>query len=116
MMVAFSKRGATETALKERKESVEDAVAAAKAAVEGGIIAGGGSALVPARQARYLAENRRYVSMNAFAAVKGGMREEEVRRLIGLPREDWIKQVIQNGRVYSVWIYPKADGGASAVM
>jgi chaperonin GroEL len=42
---------ATETALKERKESVEDAVAAAKAAVEEGIVAGGGSALVHARKA-----------------------------------------------------------------
>ncbi|CAM3164550.1 chaperonin GroL [Mycobacterium intermedium] len=42
---------ATETALKERKESVEDAVAAAKAAVEEGIVAGGGSALIHAREA-----------------------------------------------------------------
>ncbi|HZQ33860.1 MAG TPA: chaperonin GroEL [Mycobacterium sp.] len=50
--VAVIKVGAaTETALKERKESVEDAVAAAKAAVEEGIIAGGGSALVKARGA-----------------------------------------------------------------
>lgn len=40
---------ATETALKERKHRVEDAVAAAKAAVEEGIVAGGGSALVQAR-------------------------------------------------------------------
>ncbi|MBV9513341.1 MAG: chaperonin GroEL [Mycobacteriaceae bacterium] len=48
--VAVIKVGAaTETALKERKESVEDAVAAAKAAVEEGIVAGGGSALVQAR-------------------------------------------------------------------
>ncbi|HVS30654.1 MAG TPA: hypothetical protein VMS98_04280 [Thermoanaerobaculia bacterium] len=68
-----------------------------------------------ARRRIAIAENRRYVSMNAFAAVKGGMREDEVQRLIGLPREDWVKQVIQNGRVYSVWIYPKADGGASAI-
>jgi chaperonin GroEL len=45
--VAVIKVGAaTETALKERKESVEDAVAAAKAAVEEGIIPGGGSALI----------------------------------------------------------------------
>jgi chaperonin GroEL len=45
--VAVIKVGAaTETALKERKESVEDAVAAAKAAVEEGIVAGGGSALI----------------------------------------------------------------------
>lgn len=48
--VAVIKVGAaTETALKERKESVEDAVAAAKAAVEEGVIAGGGSALIQAR-------------------------------------------------------------------
>jgi tetratricopeptide (TPR) repeat protein len=62
-----------------------------------------------------MAEQRRYASMSSFAALKTGMKEEEVRNLIGLPREDWIKQVVQNGRVYSVWIYPKADGGAAAV-
>jgi hypothetical protein len=61
------------------------------------------------------AEAKRYVSMSAFATLKTGMKEEEVRRLLGLPREDWIKQVVQNSRVYSVWIYPKLDGGASAV-
>ncbi|WP_343600131.1 chaperonin GroEL [Mycobacterium sp.] len=50
--VAVIKVGAaTETALKERKESVEDAVAAAKAAVEEGIVPGGGSALIGARAA-----------------------------------------------------------------
>ncbi|HEX9985419.1 MAG TPA: hypothetical protein VGF69_19335, partial [Thermoanaerobaculia bacterium] len=62
-----------------------------------------------------LAERKRFVDMNAFSGVKQGMKEEEVRRLVGLPREDWIKQVVQNNRVYSVWIYPKADGGASAI-
>jgi len=61
------------------------------------------------------AQKRRYVVMASFANVKGGMKEEEVRRLVGLPREDWIKQVVQNARVYSVWIYPKADGGAAAI-
>jgi tetratricopeptide (TPR) repeat protein len=61
------------------------------------------------------AEQRRFVSMSSFATVKTGMKEEEVRRIVGVPREDWIKQVVQNKRVYSVWIYPKADGGASAV-
>jgi chaperonin GroEL len=50
--VAVIKVGAaTETALKERKHRVEDAVSAAKAAVEEGIVAGGGSALVQARSA-----------------------------------------------------------------
>jgi tetratricopeptide (TPR) repeat protein len=61
------------------------------------------------------AEQRRFVSMTSFANVKTGMREEAVQGLVGLPREDWIKQVVQNNRVYSVWIYPKADGGASAI-
>src|SRR3954466_10582017 len=47
--VAVIKVGAaTETALKERKESVEDAVSATRAAVEEGIVPGGGSALVQA--------------------------------------------------------------------
>lgn len=68
-----------------------------------------------AKQRLALAESRRYVSMSSFAGVKPGMKEDDVRRLVGLPREDWIKQVVQNSRVYSVWIYPKADGGASAV-
>ncbi|WP_046318730.1 chaperonin GroEL [Mycobacterium sp. UM_Kg1] len=50
--VAVIKVGAaTETALKERKHRVEDAVAAAKAAVEEGIVTGGGVALVQARAA-----------------------------------------------------------------
>jgi tetratricopeptide (TPR) repeat protein len=70
----------------------------------------------PDAQARIaLAEQKRYVAMSAFAAVKTGMKEDEVRRLVGLPREDWIKQVVQNSRLYSVWIYPKADGGAAAI-
>src|SRR5437763_3733244 len=62
-----------------------------------------------------MAESRRFVPMSSFAAVKNGMKEDDVRRLVGLPREDWIKQVVQNNRVYSVWIYPKEDGGASAI-
>ena len=68
-----------------------------------------------AQQKLALAERRRFVSMSAFATVKRGMNEQEVRTLVGVPREDWIKQVVQNSRVYSVWIYPKSDGGASAV-
>ncbi|MBI5340499.1 MAG: chaperonin GroEL [Mycolicibacterium rufum] len=50
--VAVIKVGAaTETDLKKRKEAVEDAVSAAKAAVEEGIVVGGGAALVQARSA-----------------------------------------------------------------
>jgi tetratricopeptide (TPR) repeat protein len=61
------------------------------------------------------AEQRRFVSMTAFAMVKTAMKEDEVQKMVGMPREDWIKQVVQNNRVYSVWIYPKSDGGASAI-
>ncbi len=62
-----------------------------------------------------LAQSRRFVALAAFAKVKTGMREDQVRGFLGLPREDWIKQVVQNSRVFSVWIYPKEDGGAAAV-
>ena len=50
--VAVIKAGAaTETALKERKHRIEDAVAATRAAVEEGIVPGGGTALVHAAEA-----------------------------------------------------------------
>ncbi|MFP5245522.1 MAG: tetratricopeptide repeat protein [Thermoanaerobaculia bacterium] len=68
-----------------------------------------------AQQRITMAEQKRFVSMSSFANVKQGMKEDAVRQLVGLPREDWIKQVVQNNRTYSVWIYPKADGGASAI-
>ena len=68
-----------------------------------------------ARQRLDLARLRRFVELDSFSRIHTGMSEDEVRRLVGMPREDWIKQVIQKGRVYSVWIYPKRDGGASAV-
>lgn len=71
------------------------------------------SATAQARLAE--AEKRRYVTLTTFASVKHGMKEADVRRMVGLPREDWIKQVVQNSRVYAVWIYPKQDGGAAAV-
>jgi hypothetical protein len=70
---------------------------------------------VDAQQRIALAEQRRYVAMEAFGGVRAGMKEDAVQRLIGLPREDWIKQVVQNSRVYSVWIFPKSDGGAAAI-
>lgn len=68
-----------------------------------------------ARQRLELAQSRRFVPLNSFSQVHAGMSEEDVRRILGMPREDWIKQVVQKGRVYSVWIYPKRDGGASAI-
>jgi hypothetical protein len=62
-----------------------------------------------------LAQSKRFVSMDRFGQVRQGMTEDQVRGILGQPREDWIKQVVQRTRVYSVWIYPKQDGGASAV-
>ncbi|MDP8936701.1 MAG: chaperonin GroEL [Actinomycetota bacterium] len=50
--VALIKVGAaTEVELKEKKHRIEDAVSATKAAIEEGIVAGGGTALVRAREA-----------------------------------------------------------------
>src|SRR5438270_5891948 len=50
--VALIKVGAaTEVELKEKKHRIEDAVSATKAAVEEGIVAGGGVALIPAEEA-----------------------------------------------------------------
>jgi chaperonin GroEL len=67
--VAVIKVGAaTETDLKKRKEAVEDAVSAAKAAVEEGIITGGGAALIQARKA--LAKLRKSLSGDEAVGVE----------------------------------------------
>jgi tetratricopeptide (TPR) repeat protein len=68
-----------------------------------------------AKQRIEVAQARRWIAMGRFAGIKNGMKEDEVRKWVGLPREDWIKQVVQNNRIYSVWIYPKEDGGAAAI-
>jgi hypothetical protein len=68
-----------------------------------------------AEQRIAMAEARRFVAIAAFEKIRPGMKEDQVRGYVGLPREDWIKQVVQNSRVYAVWIYPKDDGGAAAV-
>lgn len=68
-----------------------------------------------ARQKLALAESRRFVDSSAFERVENGMGETDVERILGLPREDWIRQKIEPGHVYSVWIYPRSDGGAAAV-
>jgi hypothetical protein len=61
------------------------------------------------------AEQLRYIRLEPFSTIRAGMKEDEVRKAVGTPREDWIKQVIQKNRVYTVWIYPRQDGGASAI-
>ncbi len=62
-----------------------------------------------------LAEKRRHVSMDDFAAIRSGMREADVEQKIGIPREDWIKHLREGERFFSVWIYLRSDGGAAAV-
>jgi hypothetical protein len=53
--------------------------------------------------------------MDDFAGIRSGMREAEVERKAGIPREDWIKHLREGDRLFSVWIYPRSDGGAAAV-
>ena len=68
-----------------------------------------------ARRGLAQAEARRFVDATQFDRVANGMKEADVERILGLPREDWIRQKIEPGHVYSVWIYPRSDGGAAAV-
>lgn len=62
-----------------------------------------------------IAEARQFVDPVAFDEVEEGMIEADVQDILGLPREDWIKHQTRNNRLYSVWIYPKEDGGAAAI-
>jgi tetratricopeptide (TPR) repeat protein len=68
-----------------------------------------------ARERISLAEKKRYVSMDGFGGITSGMTELDVTSRLGMPREDWIRHLRRDGRIYSVWIYSKADGGAAAV-
>lgn len=62
-----------------------------------------------------LAQSRRFIGHAQFNDIRPGMKDSEVRQRVGLPREDWIKQVVQKNRIFSVWIYPRSDGGAAAI-
>ncbi|HUP65268.1 MAG TPA: tetratricopeptide repeat protein [Thermoanaerobaculia bacterium] len=68
-----------------------------------------------ARKRIDLAQSRRFVSIDAFAGIRDGMSESDVESRLGQPREDWIKHVRQDQRLFSVWIYPRSDGAAAAV-
>lgn len=68
-----------------------------------------------AKQKLALAESRRFVDAERFDRIDNGMSESDVEQIIGLPRVDWIRQKIEPGHVYTVWIYPRHDGGAAAV-
>lgn len=68
-----------------------------------------------ARKRIQIARDRQFVSFDRFASLRDGMTEADVAARLGTPREDWIKHLTQNDRLYSVWIYSRADGGAAAV-
>lgn len=61
------------------------------------------------------AEARAFIDQQRFYRVQPGMTEAEVVEVVGYPRVDWMRETVRNGRVYSVWIYPKEDGGAAAI-
>jgi chaperonin GroEL len=78
--------GATEVEVKERKDRVEDAVHATKAAVEEGVVAGGGVALLYAKK--------------ALSKLKADNRDEEVGiEIIGRAIEAPIRQIAYNAGV-----------------
>lgn len=78
--------GATEVEMKERKDRVEDAVHATRAAVEEGIVAGGGVALLYAKA--------------ALSKLKPANRDEEVGiEIIGRALEAPIRQITYNAGI-----------------
>ncbi len=100
--VAVVKVGAaTETEMKERKSRVEDALHATHAAVEEGILAGGGVALLRAR--------------HALAAVRGANADQDAGlRIVARALEAPLRQIVTNaGEEASVVIRRvDAEGGA----
>ncbi len=95
--VALIKVGAaTETELKERKIRVEDALHATRAAVEEGIVPGGGVALLRARR--------------VLAGLKGANLDEESGiRLVERALEDPLRQIVSNAGVEPSVVLSKVD-------
>lgn len=82
-VVVIKAGAATEVELKEKKHRIEDAVQAARAAVEEGVVAGGGVALLRAQ--------------NAVAKVRGGTDDEKTGRVIvKKAMEEPIRQIAIN--------------------
>jgi chaperonin GroEL len=81
--VALIKVGAaTETELKERKIRVEDALHATRAAVEEGIVPGGGVALLRARRVLHKLEGRTLDETSGIRLIARAL-EEPLRRIVG---------------------------------
>ena len=84
--VAVIKVGAaTETEMKEKKARVEDAMHATRAAVEEGIVAGGGVALVRAGSV-----------LDDFIANENDMDEQVGVKIIRRALEEPLRQIVQN--------------------
>ncbi len=96
--VAVIKVGAaTETAMKERKARIEDALAATRAALEEGIVAGGGVALLQASE--------------ALDKVKGDADEEIGVRIIRKALEAPIRIIAENAGVEGSVVVERVKGG-----
>jgi chaperonin GroEL len=82
--VALIKVGAaTEVEMKEKKARVEDALHATRAAVEEGIVAGGGVALIRARA--------------AIASLKGANHDQDAGiKIVGRALEEPLRQIVAN--------------------
>ena len=95
-VVVLKVGAATEVELKEKKHRVEDAVQATKAAVEEGIISGGGVALIRARK---VLEN-----------LKGYTKEELVGAdIIRRAMEEPIRQIVNNAGVDAGWVVKEVE-------
>jgi chaperonin GroEL (HSP60 family) len=71
--------GLTEVEVKEKKDSVDDAMHATKAAVEEGIVAGGGVAVLRAKAAIGKAATRMLTSRPASTSCSGRLRRRSAR-------------------------------------
>jgi chaperonin GroEL len=84
---------ATETELKEKKARVEDAMNATRAAVEEGIVAGGGVALIRAAKAL---DKYRIFEVNEDGESTGDADEEIGVQIVKRALEEPLRQIVQN--------------------
>ena len=98
--VAVIKVGAaTETAMKEKKSRIEDAVHATRAAVEEGILPGGGVALLRAR--------------HAIAELKGDNRDQDAGiKIVLRALEEPMRQIVTNAGEEPAVVLEKVTAGA----
>lgn len=91
---------ATEVEMKEKKHRVEDAVEATKAAVEEGIVPGGGVALLRARKALKVSKER-----------QGELENDEIvgRRILSKALEMPLRKIAENAGADSGWILKEVE-------